>query len=148
MPRLYPSLIINLIGSNKNVSIAKNEIRNYSFEHYFSFKEVENKYLKQELERDYLTKDLYINPCYWITCDEIKNIHELTKNQKYLNSYAFLVNSIDDTCQTQNIDNNSASLFNCKYIHDIYNIKKPLKEKESLLFSLLFSDHSRFKFHD
>lgn len=30
MPRLYPSLIINLIGSNKNVSIAKNEIREYT----------------------------------------------------------------------------------------------------------------------
>jgi hypothetical protein len=70
MPRLYPSLIINLIGSNKNVSIAKNEIREYVFDKYFSFKEVENKYLEQELQRDCLTKDLYINSCYWITCNE------------------------------------------------------------------------------
>ena len=32
------------------------------FYKYFSFKEVENKYLEQELQRDCLTKDLYINP--------------------------------------------------------------------------------------
>jgi hypothetical protein len=141
MPRLYPSLIINLIGSNKHVSIAKNEIREYVFDKYFSFKEVENKYLEQELQRDCLTKDLYINPCYWISCNEIKNIHDVMNDHNYhknIYSYALLVT---------NTNTEENDIINCKYIHDIYNIKNPLKEKESLLFSILFSDYSRFKFH-
>ena len=142
MPRLYPSLIINLIGSNKNVSIAKNEIRDYSFENYFSFKELENKYIKQELERDYLSKDIYINQFFWIKCNEIKNIHEIINDQKInknIYSYALLVTNT-------NIEDND--YINCKYIHDIYNVKKSIKEKESLLFSIFFSDYSRFNFHD
>ena len=50
MPRLYPSLIINLIGSKKHVYIAKNEIREYVFDKYFSFKEIENKYLEKVIK--------------------------------------------------------------------------------------------------
>ena len=138
MPRLYPSLVINLIGSNKNISIAKNEIKDYLFHIYFSFKEIDNKSLEKEFKIDTLTKDLYINPCSWISCNEIKNIHDLTKNHKNLYSCAFLVLDTD-------MNNKNNSLINCKHIHEIYNIKNTLKEKESLLFSILFSDYSRFK---
>jgi len=142
MSRKFPSLIINLIGSNKNVSVAKNEIRDYIFKNYFSFKEIENKYLKNEIERNFLTKDIYINPCQWITCDEIKNIKQITnlnKNHK-LYSYSFLV------LDNKNIINDKIKkLINCKYINNIYNINNTRIEKEDLLFSLLFSEYSKFK---
>jgi hypothetical protein len=65
------------------------------------------------------------------------NDHNYHKN---IYSYALLVTNTNTNTEENDI-------INCKYIHDIYNIKNPLKEKESLLFSILFSDYSRFKFH-
>lgn len=132
------SLIINLIGCKKNVSIASDEIRSFIFEKRFGVKVFENKNILNELNNARkLNRDVYINNCEILTCDEIKRLHYfINYNYSNLYSYGLLINKND-------FNKITIPLINCPYINNIYNIDNNISKKNSIINEILYSNYKK-----
>jgi len=137
--QLNKSLVINLIGSKKNMLKASDEIRYFAFQKKIPAKIIENNVIMNELDKSYINKNLYINKCGILSCDEIKRLHNLISfNYSRYNLYsrALLIN---------NNDYNEAifSLSNCQYIHYIYNIDYSIERKNTIISDIIFSNYKK-----
>lgn len=96
--QLNKSLVINLIGSKKDMLKVSDEIRYFAFQKNIGTKIIENNNIINELNKDCINKNLYINKCGILTCDEIKRLHNLISfnySRYNLYSYALLINNND-----------------------------------------------------
>lgn len=137
--QLNKSLIINLIGTNKNILKASDEIRYFAFQKKIASKIIENNTIINELNKNNINKELYINKCGVLTRDEIKRLHNLISfnfSRYNVYSYALLINNNDFNEVTY-------SLTNCQYIHNIYNIDYNIQKKDAIISNILFSNYKK-----
>ena len=135
---LNKSLIINLIGCKKDISIASDEIRSFIFERGLGIKVFENKNIANELNiAKKLNRDVYINNCEILTCDEIKRLHYfINYNYSNLHSYGLLINKND-------FNKRIIPLTNCPYINNIYNIDNNISKKNVIMNEILYSNYKK-----
>lgn len=132
------SLVINLIGSQKYIYIASNEIRDYLFDSYLGYKVIENKDIDNHLNRKSIAQDIIINQCNFLSNQQLKNLHYNIENNynnssKKLYSCALLVRS-------KEYDNYINPLINSPYINNTYNIEDQFKTKHNVLFDIIFNN--------
>jgi hypothetical protein len=131
------SLVINLIGSQKNITIASNEIRNYLFDSYLGYKVIENKDIDNHFNRKCIAQDVIINKCDFLSNQQLRKLHfsiENTYNAKKLLACALLVRS-------KETDNYIQSLIHSPLINNIYNIDYDLNKKKNILFEIIYTNY-------
>ena len=136
---LNKSLVINLIGLEKHILKASDEIRYFAFQNKIGCKIIENNAIINELNQSNINKNLYINKCGVLTCDEIKKLHNLISfnySRYNLYSHALLINNND-------YNEDIFSLTNCQYIHHIYNIDYNIQRKDAILSNIIFSNYKK-----
>jgi hypothetical protein len=108
-------MIIHLIGFNKPVCKAAEEIKSFADDNFLISKIITND--KISILNEYLKNHLIINKCNLITCNEIKQLHKFINISSLYayNSYAILVN-------TNSNNKYELELNKCMDITDIYNI--------------------------
>ena len=92
------TLVLNLIGSFKNVSKASYEVRDFinnnNFNRYLGYKVITNNLLDNHLNRFSIPHDIVINECNFLSEYELENLHNKIKNNfqcsKKLHSIALL----------------------------------------------------------
>lgn len=113
--KMVKPMIIHLIGFNKPVSKAADEIQMFAEEIYTKSTIISNN--KISILNEYLTTSIIINKCNLINCHEIKLLHQFINVSSLYsyNSFAFLVN-------TNSKHKIELKLHKCMDITDIYNI--------------------------
>jgi len=130
------SLVINLIGSQKNIYIASNEIRDYLFDSFLGYKIIENKDMDNHFNRKSIAQDIIINKCNFLSNQEIKQLHYNIENNylsKKLYSNTLLI-------KNNEYDNYIKSLTKSPFVNNIYNIDDNLREKHNILFNIIFNN--------
>jgi flagellin-specific chaperone FliS len=139
-PKYIPfSLVINLVGSSKNVNISSYEIRDYLFDSYLGYKVIENKDIDNHFNRKFIAQDIIINQCNFLSNQQLKKLHYNIENNynyssKKLVSCALLVRS-------KEYDNYIKFLYKCPEINNIYNIEDKFKTKHNVLFNIIFNNY-------
>lgn len=133
------SLVINLIGSQKNIYIASNEIREYLFDTYLGYKVIENKDIDNYFNRKSIAQDIIINKCDFLSNQQLQNLHYNIENKynyssKKLYSCALLVR-----CKEYN--NYIKSLQHSPYINSVYNTEDNVKTKHNVLFDIIYTNY-------
>jgi len=131
------SLVINLIGSQKNIYIASNEIRDYLFDSFLGYKVIENKDIDNHFNRRNIAQDIIINKCKFLSEQEIKQLHYNIENNylsKKLYSNTLLI-------KNNEYDNYIKSLSNSTIVNNVYNIDDNLRTKHNILFNIIFNNY-------
>lgn len=113
--KITKPMIIHLIGFNKPVNKAAEEIQSFANDNFLISKIITND--KISILSEYLKNHIIINKCNLITCNEIKKLHNFINISSLYsyNSYALLIN-------TNSNHKYELELNKCIDITDIYNI--------------------------
>ena len=144
MARISSALIINLIGSKKNVCFATNEIREYIFDMYLGYKVIQPYNINQLLDRTFIPHDIYINQCDLITCDELIKMHDLIQNNNN-KSIHFRPYTLLTKTNKKEYDKYIHSFIGSPYIHNIYKLDCNIKQKHALLFDIIIANNLKYK---
>lgn len=121
-------LVLHIIGSKPNVSIASTEIHQFAFNNKLGSKIIDHSDFLQELKKD-VQRDVYIHSCNHLSCEQIKKVHNSIYYrffQKPIFSYAIYVNQPP---------------FFCPYIDCIYSLENTNMDKNKLLYNLFFNEN-------
>lgn len=144
MSSIPSALIINLIGSRKNIHYATNEIREYIFDMYLGYKVIEHKNIDQTLNRTNVPHDIYINQCDLITYNELKKIHlDISTNNNP--SIKFYSCTLLTQSNKKEKDKYIHSFIGSPFIYNIYKLDSSIKQKHALLFDIIIENNFKYK---
>jgi hypothetical protein len=133
------SLVINLIGSQKNIYIATNEIREYLLDTYLGYKVIENKDIDNHFNRKSIAQDIFINQCNFLSNQQLQKLHYNIENKYNYSSKKLYSSALLVRCKEY--DNYIKSLHQSPLIHNVYNIEDNLKTKHNILFDIIFTNY-------
>lgn len=142
---IIPSaLIINLIGKQKNICFASDEIREYILDMYLGYKVIENKNISDLIHRTNIPHDIYINQCDLISYNQLINLHYIINNN-YNKSIKFTSCSLLIQSNKVEKDNYIQSFIGSPYIYNIYKLDNNIKQKHELLFDIIIANNFKYK---